>query len=264
MKVFSYWSGVLTWMEQLSIASIMSTGHDLTIYSYEPNALRGAVPCKVADARELLDNRDLDELRITRPAFFSDLLRLEGIAQGAGTWLDLDLVMIKPLPSRASYLFGWETSALVCNAVLRFPTTCPVFQAYLAMCRDDPTSNDKPWQPWWRRLNTRKRNWVRKLRGKQPTAPKYGPWALTHFVTGNPATRNLIQPAHIFYPVPAARTHAIGQRGLIEKSIKYDTVCVHLWRGQYRAIHGMAAPRSGWIRDQMDGLGVSERQLAPT
>jgi hypothetical protein len=39
IPVFSYWSGKLSWMERLSVASAIETGHDVTVLSYEPKVL---------------------------------------------------------------------------------------------------------------------------------------------------------------------------------------------------------------------------------
>ena len=76
-------------MERLSVASIQDVGHPLTVYSDHPTALTG-LGCAVKDAREIFHSPTAAGLKGYLPQTYSNLFRLEGIAAGAGTWIDLD------------------------------------------------------------------------------------------------------------------------------------------------------------------------------
>jgi hypothetical protein len=180
-------------MERLSVASAIATGHDVTVFSYEPQALaQQGLGCRIADAREILEDRHLDHLRSTMPAHFSDLLRVEGIAKGLGTWIDLDIIMLRPMPEE-EYLFGWETNKQICNAVLRLPKG-RMLDDYTAFCRERPITRNIPWAAWHSRVGRSIKINVNPLVGKHQPQPKYGPAALTHprrtrFFTPLPQTR---------------------------------------------------------------------------
>jgi hypothetical protein len=83
VKVFSYWSGPVTWMERLSVVSARDTGHHVTVFTYEDREkLASSLGCRVIDAKAVADDPTLEELRRHRPNHFSDHFRLEGISKG--------------------------------------------------------------------------------------------------------------------------------------------------------------------------------------
>lgn len=259
IPVFSYWSGRPTWMERLSVASIVATGHDITVFSYEPSELAGyGLGCRIADARDVLDDPQLDHLRSTMPAHFSDLLRIEGITKGLGTWIDLDIVMLRPLPEE-EHLFGWENSKMICNAVLRLPEG-RLLDDYAGFCRKRPITRNLPWAPLRKRISRGVKIAVNPLRGKKQPQPPYGPAALTHYVHKH-GLAGIAKRESVFYPLmpnpDSMKNVHIAE--VIESTIRPETVCVHLWRSLYRSVHGSVTPTSGWIRQRMSELDV----LAP-
>lgn len=249
MQVFSYWSGAVSWIERLSAASAVATGHRLTIFSYEPEKLRSeGLGVDIEDAREVLPGGPHETL----PSSFANHFRLEGLARNLGTWADLDLIFLKAMPAD-DYLFGWQTPGRLCNAVLRFPSQSAVLNAYLELCRSGPRGGYvMPWFPWHVRVRRHIRSQINSLIGGRKLAPKYGPVALTYFVEQH-GLNHLAKDQKVFYPIPSDKkmVGSILDDGAVESLLGPETVCVHLWRSLYRDIHGAEAPRSGWIAERL-------------
>jgi hypothetical protein len=85
-------------VERACLTTIVSQGHQLTLYCYEEPA---GVPAGVvvADAAEILPEGDIR-------AHFSDHFRYELQRRNAGIWVDADVYLLAPLPSDPPYLFG--------------------------------------------------------------------------------------------------------------------------------------------------------------
>jgi hypothetical protein len=261
MNVFSYWSGPTTWMERLSVASALATGHDITVFTHDDRAkLASSLGCRVIDAKVIADDPTLEDLRRRRPDAFSDHFRLEGIVKGSGVWTDLDVVFLKTLPAD-SYLFGWQNKNRVGNSILGMPSDSELLTSYITFCRKRPmVLYAMPWFPWHLKLGRSIKGIVgngplgRMLRIPEP-APKYGPTALTHFVKKCGMSKTA-RPSNVFYPIPI-RANAISgilNDGAIEQMISPETVSVHLWRSTYLSVHGPEIPKSGWIAKKIKEL----------
>ncbi len=152
--LFSYWQGPVTWFERMCVASMVEQGHRLTVYTYDDiDALRGAgLPARIEDARKILRHDKFSEkFQIADPSHFTDHFRFEGLAQGAGTWIDLDVLMLKPLPD-TPHLFGRENVNLVGSALLRLPPDSPFLTDAVAFYRRRPFYPVIPTWPLKRRL----------------------------------------------------------------------------------------------------------------
>ena len=253
MHLFSYWAGPLGWMERLSVASIRDVGHSLTVYSHQPAALAG-MGCAVQDAREIFHGRTAAGLKGYLPQTYSNLFRLEGIAVGAGTWIDLDMVLLKPLPT-APYLFSWEGETAVCNSVLSLPTKSAVLTEYRGMLHSDPAMLSAPSRSWHQKVNRRIKAISRPLRGKAAPLPDSGPLLLTYLL-GKHGLLPHAQPRSVFYPVPPveqvmSRLHVPG---VLESFLAPDTVGIHLWRHLYRKLNGPGQPRAGWLANRLEQM----------
>jgi hypothetical protein len=120
------WIGDLTNLEKLAMASFVTHGHPVHLYTYSD--LEG-VPAGV----EVLDaNTILPEGRIFRygPAAgisassiapFSDVFRYELLHQKGGWWIDADVVCLRPFDFDAPYVFGYEDATTIAGGVLRLP-----------------------------------------------------------------------------------------------------------------------------------------------
>ena len=263
-EIFSYWSGHVTWLERLSVASAIKTGHKVTVFTYGDTVnLARHLGCEVADARAVSDDRSLDELRRTRPQHFSDHFRLEGIAAGLGTWFDLDIIFLKRLPD-IPYIFGWQNNDRIGNSILRFPPSDPCLQQYLEFCSKRPMAQYvMPWYPWTRKLTRTIKSTIAPLIRVPAPAPKYGPDALTHFVKTNRLTGWASAPS-VYYPLPID-DKAIARAddcGFIDQRITPETVCVHAWRSTYFGMNREIEPATGWFAGQLAQYQDCSKHLA--
>jgi hypothetical protein len=241
-RLFSYWSGPISWMERLSLDSARARGYDVTVYSFEPQSLeREGLNCRVADAREVMDDSVLEGFRSVSPSHFTDHFRLEAIRRGCGTWIDLDIVFLRRLPD-APYLFGWANRKSITNAILRFPDGAPLLADYIEVCRQGRLRGIRrppAWYPWHRRLWRRFKDEI----GSRRSTPIYGPRTLTHLVQKH-GLAHLAQPCRVLNPIPPDKP--LVARMMLgewpESAITPDTVCVHLWRSLWHRGHLGAEP----------------------
>lgn len=237
-------------MERLSIASAQACGLEVTVFSHDRAELaREGLGCRVEDARELFSDPSLERLRHLHPPHYTDHFRLTGLRQGLGTWIDLDLMFLKPLPSDA-YLIGWENDVSVCNAVLRLPSNSAILNEYIAICQTRPLKLNVPWYPLRKRVRRQIKRLTHTLRGKI-VAPLLGPVTLTYLVRKHGLTGQ-VKPAPIFYPVPFGRKSIaqIADKGYIESCIQPETITVHLWHSMFRKVHGDTLP-GDWLNSAM-------------
>jgi hypothetical protein len=241
-QLFSYWQGPITWMERASVQSALNMGYDVTVYSFQPTDLMGQGLGKIADARDLMNAPMLERFRKQLPAHFSDLFRVEGLSHGCGTWFDLDVIFLKPLPE-TPYLFGWENDKTICNAVLRLPIGCPMLAEYRDLCRAGGTHRAPPWYPWHKRINRHVKGIIREWQGRPRPLPMLGPRTLTYLVHKH-GLEELAYDQPMFYPVRPERelVNRMREWSGVGPYIKPDTVCIHLWRSFWHQCHGTAAP----------------------
>jgi len=257
MRVFSYWSGPVSWMQRLSVASAVATGHDVTVFSYEPKQLRSELTgASIEDAREVMDDPALSAMTAKLPDHFSDHFRVEALAKGLGTWADLDIVFLRPVGTE-HYLLGDDKNE-VCNAILKLPENSPILADYLAMCRHRPIRYIMPWwTPRKKALMTWKR-FEKWMRGKPPPRLQYGPPMLTHLAAKHDLG-GLISPQEVFFPVPSTKAYValFSQGNSIESFLTERTRTVHLWSQYYKAVVGTDRPEADtWLGRQCDELGV--------
>jgi Alpha 1,4-glycosyltransferase conserved region len=247
----------LTWLERLSLRSWLEHGHRVILWRYEP--IEG-VPAGVqlADAKAILPKGSITRHRQTGSvAFFSNRFRYHLLRQQPATWLDADIVLLRPLDSARPHLFGWETPTSICNAVMRLPPESPVLKDLIRF-----TEAAVPVPGWWA-LKYRLRQRIRGLigcqhRGEDMNWGSFGPRALTYFLERrNLADRAL--PIETFYPIHwddfllfFASPDAISAR-LTDKSIG-----VHLWSSSYiRERRYEPAPANSWLAVMCDRYAIS-------
>jgi hypothetical protein len=238
-------------MERLSVASAVAAGHDVTVFSYSPKELRAEeLGATVEDAREVLDAPELSCINTRVPDHFSDWFRVEGLAQGRGTWFDLDMVVVRPLGDEPS-LMAWERPGKsICGAVLALPAGSPVLNAYLAFCRKRPITYAPPWYPPHTRLSMTWKRFEKWASGKPPPRLLYGPAALTHFVEANGALGDVL-PQETYYPFSPTQLDQLRVLVDGEAVTRYMTPAtraVHLWRSLYKRENGMGLPpQDSWL-----------------
>jgi hypothetical protein len=185
--VVTFWHGPLDALRQLCLASQVAAGHRVTVYSF--GSLTG-LPEGVgnAEAEAVLPHGFAHKLRPTGPdgvwrdwttLQFSDFFRMRLMAQGAGLWLDADVLLLKPVrydPTKP--YFAWERRRQLGNSVLYLPPTDAIVAAFEALMQKDELTPD------WLALRHRLTFWLRKLRGGSKRLSDirvaiFGPAALT-------------------------------------------------------------------------------------
>src|SRR5271166_6167474 len=234
-RLNSLWTGgELGPIERLSVISALSVGHPLTIYSYAPEKL-GAVPsgAEIRDAGEVSPYESLAHyLEGGWGALASDFFRYALLAKGLGTWVDLDLLFLKPIDFEDEYVFGWENKKSINGAVLRLPRDSDMLRELCSI----PQLN---WRPpfyglrkmplfYWRRLTQGD------IRPENYNWGTFGPLILTHLarkygVAGRAKARS------VFYPVMHFQVELfLGPSELVESLLTAETRTVHLWQSVLR------------------------------
>ena len=104
-EVVTFWHGPLDALRRLCLRSQIAAGHRVTVYSFEPLA---GLPDGVANAaaEPVLPRAFANRLRPAEPdgswrdwtlLQFSDFFRMRLMAQGAGLWLDADVLLLRPV-----------------------------------------------------------------------------------------------------------------------------------------------------------------------
>jgi hypothetical protein len=208
--VVTFWHGPLDKLRKTCLKSQVAAGHQVTVYSFEPLA---GLPDGVgnAEAEAILSHGFAEKLRPTGPdgvwrdwttLQFSDFFRMRLMAQGAGLWLDADVLLLKPVeidPTKP--YFAWERPRQLGNSVLYLPPGDPIVAAFTALMQQDELTPD------WLALRHRLTFALRKLRGGSKRLSDirvaiYGPAALTALARRNGELRHAL-PKKSFYAVHA-------------------------------------------------------------
>jgi hypothetical protein len=208
--VVTFWHGPLDKLRKTCLKSQVAAGHQVTVYSFEPLA---GLPDGVgnAEAEAILSHGFAEKLRPTGPdgvwrdwttLQFSDFFRMRLMAQGAGLWLDADVLLLKPVeidPTKP--YFAWERPRQLGNSVLYLPPGDPIVAAFTALMRQDELTPD------WLALRHRLTFALRKLRGGSKRLSDirvaiYGPAALTALARRSGELRHAL-PKKSFYAVHA-------------------------------------------------------------
>lgn len=103
----AFWQGKLTDLELACLKSWVGHGHPVYLYSYEELAVPEGVT--LMDAREIVPEDEVELYHGEAPktvrsdAFtympFSDKFRYRLLRMNGGLWLDMDIILIKPIPA---------------------------------------------------------------------------------------------------------------------------------------------------------------------
>ena len=185
--VVTFWQGPLDRLRHTCLRSQVAAGHKVTIYSFDPIP---GLPDGVgnADAEAVLPHSFSERLRPAQPdgswrdwttLQFSDFFRMRLMAQGAGLWLDADLLLLRPIeidPQKP--YFAWERPRQLGNSVLYLPSDDPIVAAFERLMRQ------KELVPDWLCLRHRLSFALRRLCGKSDRLSDvrvaiFGPASLT-------------------------------------------------------------------------------------
>ncbi len=241
-KLATLWTGApLGTIEYISALSFLETGHQLVLYTFGDV---GDVPAgiEVRDAREILDTGTVVRHRKTgSTALYSDLFRYALFKHTDFTWVDLDVVALKPIVTDTTHIFGYERDGELNGAILKLPRNSETLRELLQFKSD--TRGYPPTLKGFRRLK-----YVVKSLGMGVPISRWpwgaiGPRALTHFARLSGEIRHA-QERDVFYPVPFKEAWRFAKPGEVNfDSFPEKTQAVHLWGKDLRAI----------IRDKYDG-----------
>lgn len=127
----------------LSLKSMILCGHDVVLYTYQnlDNVPNGV---KVVDANEIIDSSKIFRYKSDHKTYsgFANLFRLKRLYEFGGTWLDLDILLIRNInekfnddiiivsePTKQFYLHPN-------NAILRFPKNDPLVKTMLDFAQE--------------------------------------------------------------------------------------------------------------------------------
>ena len=257
----AFWHGPrLPEMARVSLESFVELGHPITLHTYDP--IEG-VPAGVglADAAKILP-RDQIFIQPTEKSLapFTDRFRYEMLAQEIGTWVDCDLLAVRPVKPR-DYNVGWVDDHAMNGAVLHLPVGSPLLEELRAMCTTPGWI--PPWYRGLRRLRYRLKYWRNKdFDYRSLGVGTIGPFALTHYVKAF-GLAHLATAPEVHYPVPYEDTAAlVGDPAGVRRYITPETECIHLWNSRLNRELGGKPPAEGSFYDHVlkrtwrDALGV--------
>jgi hypothetical protein len=186
-NIVTFWRGPLDLLRQTCLRSQVAAGHKVVVYSFDP--LPGLPDGVInADAETVLPFAFSERLRPLQPGGhwcdwttlqFSDFFRIRLMAQGAGIWLDADVLLLKPVEiDPAKPYFAWERGRQIGNSVIYFPPGDPIVHEFEQLIRQDELT------PNWLSLSHRATFALQRLRGGSKRLSDirvavYGPAALT-------------------------------------------------------------------------------------
>lgn len=251
-QFFSFWSGSpLGYIERLCITSVLDAGHQLDVYSFERDLKvpRGAV---LRDASEILPQSRAVIHKSGSWAPFADIFRYEGLLRAAGTWIDLDVLILKPLHQIGDHVVGWQDPYVINNAVLHLPQNSDCLQSLVALCRSDVVI--PPQWPTGQKVAQRLRGMI----GAHVPMQKLewgaiGPLALTRLIADFRLLHKC-QPADVFYPIPWQEAHLTFEpdASLVWKALTSNTRAVHLWNDRIKEIKRKPPPRGSFIAEMCE------------
>jgi hypothetical protein len=209
-EVVTFWHGPLDRLRITCLRSQLAAGHNVTVYSFDPIA---GLPDGVAnaDAEAILPHAFSEKLRPAQPdgswrdwttLQFSDFFRMRLMAEGAGLWLDADVLLLRPVKIELGRpYFAWERRRQIGNSVLYLPAHDPIVVAFERLIEQDELTPD------WLSVRHRLTFALRRMRGLSNRLSDlrvaiYGPPALTALARRTGATRRAL-PHKSFYAVHA-------------------------------------------------------------
>ena len=199
----------LSVMEQLSIASFLSNGHQYHLYVYEEvkNIPAGAV---IKDGNEILPaTRIFQYKQQASYAGFSNFFRYKLVLERGGWWVDTDTICLKPFDFEAEYVFSSEFAQgqeFINSGIFKAPAGSNVMAYAWGVCdAKDPTAI-----VWGE------------------TGPRLMAAAVREF-----SLEKYTQRPEVFCPIGYADWHKVLEPGA-ELNLD-DSYAIHLWNERWRA-----------------------------
>jgi len=253
----SLWVGDrLDYLEQLCVLSGLAAGHAFNIYSYEPEKLRG-VPSGaiVRDAAEVMPReRLLTYAECGSYALGANFWRYELLALGLGYWVDLDLLLMKPLESDQDYVFGREQEGTINTAVLLAPKES-------GLVRDLNALPEKVGCPPWYGPRRSALYYMRRLRHgplrlQDHPWGTFGPGMFGYLVKKHRLIDYAAEP-DVFYPVSWREAASLyGPAEKVEEQLTERTRGIHLYNSQLRELAKSRPPEGSFMAKQFERFGL--------
>lgn len=185
--VVTFWHGPLDALRRICLRSQVAAGHNVTVYSFDPIP-RLPDGVRNAEAEASLSRAFAEKLRPAGPdgiwrdcttLQFSDFFRIRLMTQGAGLWLDTDVLLLKPVEIDVMKpYFAWERPRQLGNSVLYLPSGDPIVMEFEKLMQQDELTPD------WLAMRHRLVFALRRLRGGSNRLSDirvaiYGPASLT-------------------------------------------------------------------------------------
>jgi hypothetical protein len=236
-------------VERACLRSVMRHGHNVALYCYRKPA---AVPegVELRDAGAILAESKVFAGRNGSVAAFSDWFRYELLKRALGTWLDLDVYLLRPLDAERPYLFGEEEPGLINNAILRLPPESPMIPLLLEPFETGAIPRGLSWR---QRLPVQL---ARIVRGQVDLARL--PWGSTGPLAFSALARQFDLSSQalsrdVFYPVPWRNAEWIRDpRVKLADVTTNRTVAIHLWNDCIKDFKNVAAPEGSFLNRLQD------------
>lgn len=232
----SLWVGdKLSILEQLSIASFISNGHEFHLYSYSniPNLPDGAI---LKDANEIILEKFVFTYCNGSYAGFADWFRWALLNKKGNFWVDTDVVCLKPFEFDTDIIFGLQDDRLVASGVLGFPANFELCR-FLENCCYKPNAF-LPYDS----LKTMKRKLIRWLFNRDRSNIRWGE-------AGGPAgftealkyfnLLSLAKPYTFFYPIHHKNWGLLFSETLADHiDLCSNSYSIHFWNEMTRRCTG--------------------------
>jgi hypothetical protein len=247
-RLNSLWVGErLGYLEQLCLLSARSVGHEVTLYSYTADALKG-VPrgIELRDAREVMPESELVSYAGSGSfALGANLFRYSLLAKGLGLWIDMDLCFLNAIDLEEDHIFGWQDDIMINNAVLYLPRQSIFVQELCEL----PKTGRRP--PWFGPKRSAIFYWDRMRYGGSDIRSMpwgtFGPEMVTYLAKKHQVAHKAQRPS-VFYPVHWRDARKLyGPAEVIENMIGPDTLAIHMWYSALFGLRTSAPPKGSYV-----------------
>lgn len=228
-KISTLWIGPrLSWFEQLCLKSFADRGHHVTLYSYAPiDNIPAGVHAK--DAEDIFPQHPmLRHARTGSPAIHADIWRLNLLKKTDEIWVDTDMYCYRPFDFETPFVYGFENSRQVCNAVLGLPKDSKTLDMLFDFFSDKYAI--APWlKPWRKRELQQLMDEGTPVHFTEQSWGFTGPESVTHFLRKSGEIEHAC-PEPAFYPVSFQERNFMIKPGRnIASRFTEDTRGIHFW-----------------------------------
>lgn len=260
--IVTFWEGRVSWLERLSFATMLEMGHQVDVFTRDPDALRREVDgVNIHDVREVLPDEAPAILYYEQRHFalYADIVRIALLRGSRGVWCDADCVLLTSVPQPTDYLMGWlDEGRRINNAVLWMPTGSALLEAYWNAITAIPVRAP------WATIRVRLLREIGILFGRKFPADiekmSIGPRALTYFVERF-GLQGHVSEKDRFYPLRDSDTHLLidPDDRTARRMIAPSTEIVHAWHGKLKGLGALseAPPPTSWLGQQCRKYGIA-------